>query len=463
MPGCYLLGCRVRRILKNSGGRWKKKEMKFKRVDQIARWRLCAGCGACVPGCPNKAITLIDIPEQGIRPIVDSAKCQNCGECVEVCPGIEISHKPFSNQKIPELAQDWGPVLEVWEGYATDSEIRYSASSGGLATALALFCLQRQNTSGVLQICAKPAAPLKNVPVFSKSRAELLACTGSRYSPAAPCEKFDWIQQAPCPCVFIGKPCDVVALRKSQAVNPILNEKVSLAISIFCAGTPATKGTHNFLSVLGVKPEEVEELRYRGNGWPGMAAVKIKGNGEIRQMTYAESLGNIWSTRAQLRCRLCPDSTGEFADISCGDPWYREIEPDELGLSLVLVRTELGRKVLHEAMGAGFIELESAKQEVVAASQKALLNRRRNLFGRLLAMRIMRVPVPRYMGFSLFKSWLDLRAVEKMRSFGGTLSRIVLLGWMRPSKQIVSDTQNPKVEDGDRCLINSKSVCEKWL
>ncbi|MHC4749398.1 MAG: 4Fe-4S binding protein, partial [Planctomycetota bacterium] len=33
--------------------------MQFKRVDQVVGWRLCAGCGACVPGCPNKAITLV--------------------------------------------------------------------------------------------------------------------------------------------------------------------------------------------------------------------------------------------------------------------------------------------------------------------------------------------------------------------------------------------------------------------
>jgi coenzyme F420 hydrogenase subunit beta len=441
---CKRLFARVtdRRILENSSSRWKKIKMQFKRVDQVVGWRLCTGCGACVPGCPNKAITLVDILEQGIRPIVDPSRCQKCGDCVKVCPGIEVSHEPFEHQIMPELRQEWGPIMEVWEGYATDSQIRYNGSSGGLVTALALFCLEKQNASGVLHIGTRPEVPLKNVAVFSKSKQELLASTGSRYSPAAPCEKLGWIQQASSSCVFIGKPCDVVALRKSQAVNPVLNEKVNLAISIFCAGTPATEGTYNLLSVLGVKPEEVEELRYRGCGWPGMTTVKIKGcDGEIRQMTYAESLRTIWSTRAQLRCRLCPDSTGEFADISCGDPWYRKIEPDELGSSLVLVRTELGRRILHEAMEAGFIELESVRPEMVAASQKSLLNRRRNLFGRLLAMRIMCIPVPCYTGFSLFRSWLELRVLQKIRSFGGTLTRIILHGWIRPMRQSSQTTK----------------------
>ena len=61
-----------------------------------------------------------------------------------MCPGIEIAHQPSHNKIIAELNQSWGPVLEVWEGYATDPEIRYKGSSGGAATALALYCLEKK-------------------------------------------------------------------------------------------------------------------------------------------------------------------------------------------------------------------------------------------------------------------------------------------------------------------------------
>lgn len=441
-----------------------KRARDFTRIDQVVEWRLCAGCGACVPGCPNRAVTLADIHDQGLRPVVDSAKCRKCGGCVEVCPGIEISHRTFNDQAMPELSREWGPVLEVWEGHATDPRIRYDGSSGGVATALALFCLEKQAASGVLHIGAKEGTPLENVAVFSTSRAELLARTGSRYSPAAPCEKFEWIQEARCPSVFIGKPCDVVGLRKSQAVNTMLNDKVSLAISIFCAGTPATEGTYNILSVLGVKPEEAEELRYRGCGWPGMTVVRMKGgSGRTRQMTYEESWGDILSNYAQFRCRLCPDSTGEFADISCGDPWYREIEPGEQGWSLVLARSERGREILQEAMKAGYVKLESVGPSTVPRSQRALLTRRRHLWGRLLMMRMMRVPAPRYTGFSLFRSWLRLPAVEKLHSLAGTLKRIVLRGWTRPLKPIVKPDGSREANDAESPLMNldeSESQCK---
>jgi len=225
------------------------------------------------------------------------------------------------------------------------------------------------------------------------------------------------------------------------SVNPVMLlhfEKVSLAVSIFCAGTPATNGTYQILSTLGVKPEDAGEIRYRGCGWPGVTMVKIKGDSnETRQMPYEESWGNILSHYSQFRCRICPDSTGELADISCGDPWYREIKPDEPGWSLVLVRTERGREILKRAMKDGYVKLQSVAPDMLPRSQKALLARRRHLWGRLLMMKMMRIPVPRYVGFSLLRNWLRLSAVDKVRSLVGTLKRIVMRGWARPLKPVV--------------------------
>jgi coenzyme F420 hydrogenase subunit beta len=255
----------------------------------------------------------------------------------------------------------------------------------------------------------------------------------------------NWIQESIAPCVFIGKPCDIVALRKSEAVNAKLNNKVGLAISIFCAGTPSTAGTYKLLDALCVKPEDVKEVRYRGRGWPGMTTVKTKDNGEIRQMSYEESWGGILSNYGQFRCRLCPDSTGELADISCGDPWYRKPESGEPGMSLVLVRTEKGRNFIEEAMTAGYVQLQRADPSALPLSQKSLELRRRHLWGRLLAMRLFLIPVPKYKGFHLFSNWRRLSAGGKVRSVLGTIRRIVTRNWWRAlprhSKGVSQDIQ----------------------
>ncbi len=409
--------------------------MNFRRVDNIVEWRLCSGCGACVPTCPNKAISLIDVFEQGIRPRVDITKCQGCGKCIEVCPGIGLSHSKFDEKTIGELRQSWGPVLEIWEGYAADPEIRFKGSSGGAATALALYCLEKEKMKGVLHIGSDSKQPLSNIPVFSRNREDLLRCTGSRYSPAAPCEKFDWISQADGECVFIGKPCDVAALRKFQKLHPEFNTKIGLTISIFCAGTPSTAGTHKLLDSLGVKAEDVDEIRYRGCGWPGMTSVTSNGDArEKHQMTYEKSWGDILCNYVPFRCRMCPDSTGEFADISCGDPWYKKSTADEQGQSLVLGRTKQGCRIINDAATAGYIKLREVDHRVLPLSQKWLQNRRSHLFGRLLTMRMFLMPVPSYNGFSLRENWLKLSVTEKLYSIAGSLKRIITRGWIRPLK-----------------------------
>ena len=85
-------------------------------------------------------------------------------------------------------------------------------------------------------------------------------------------------------------------------------------------------------------------------------------------------------------------------------------------------------------MEAGYIKLERVDTSVLPRSQKALLKRRRHLCGRLLMMRIMRVPAPRYTGFFLFRNWFRLPIFEKFRSFAGTLKRIILRGLNKPLK-----------------------------
>ncbi len=402
-------------------------------VQDVVSWRLCLGCGACISACPEGALTLIDVEEDGLRPKVSPGKCAGCGECIRVCPGVGIETSHSDGQPIRELHAAWGPVLEVWEGCAGDPEIRFHGSSGGIATALSLFCLERRQMAGVLHIGPDSGNPLANTAVVSRNRAELMVRTGSRYAPAAPCTGLASLTAGGRPYVFVGKPCDAAAVRKWQAVNEESRGRIGVVISIFCAGTPSTRGTKRILEKLSVRPDEVMDIRYRGRGWPGRTAVRTNGTSQgERSMSYEESWGDILSKHTQFRCRLCPDSTGQPADISCGDPWYRSVEPDDPGRSLVLVRTDVGRAIVREAMTAGYVQLERVGPDTLPKSQRALLRRRQHLWGRLLAFRVFRVPVPRYRGFSLLTNWRALPARDKMRSLFGTVCRIHQRKWNKP-------------------------------
>ncbi len=401
-------------------------------IADVAKWRLCCGCGMCVPSCPNGAVQLVDIEDQGLRPAVDSAACRQCGRCLAVCPGVGLAADAFPAQAIAELADEWGPVLEVWEGYAADDQIRFEGSSGGVATALSLFCLERQDFGGVLHIGPAADRPLTNVPGISRSREELLTRVGSRYAPAAPCAGVALLEASEKPYVFAGKPCDVAALHKWHHSEFGAQNHIGLTISIFCAGTPSTRGTRKILETLGTRREDVAAFRYRGCGWPGEAAATLKSPpGGERRMTYAKAWGEILTGYVCLRCRLCPDATGHFADISCGDPWYRTSDGSDPGRSLVLVRTERGRQIVREAMRAGYVHLEQADPKILPASQLSLREKRRQLWGRLSIMSMMGVPVPWYNDFPLLGNWLRLPVGQKVRSLLGTVRRV----WVRKLRQ----------------------------
>jgi coenzyme F420 hydrogenase subunit beta len=204
-------------------------------------------------------------------------------------------------------------------------------------------------------------------------------------------------------------------------------------LSFFCAGTPSTKGTLDLIAELGARPDDAKDLHYRGNGWPGRFRLTLRDQPQPRSLSYDESWSKLTRHRP-LRCNLCPDGLGRFADISCGDAWDR-FDQDDFGRSLIVVRTERGRRILHSAARAGYVTLGAAAPPRLQRAQQNLLKRRRELFGRLLALRLLAIPIPSYRGFGLFGAWSVSGVRVWFTSIAGTLSRGIRNGWLKRAKK----------------------------
>jgi coenzyme F420 hydrogenase subunit beta len=398
--------------------------MKFKRVDEVSRQRLCMGCGTCVAVCRRQAISLSDISDIGLRPVINTVLCNSCGLCVKVCPGISLTAPNVICESPVQFNKEWGRVFDVWEGYAADEEIRFKGASGGAVTALAAYMIESHSADSVLHIDCEKGHPLTNIPVLSRSRAELVGRTGSRYSPAAPCSRIREVADGTERIVFVGKPCDIAGLSKLAALESNIAKKVLLKISIFCAGTPTTEGTEALLKQLKLLPQDVEQIRYRGYGWPGNVLAKMH-DGQTREMTYENAWGGILSNYDQFRCSLCPDTSGEFSDIACADAWHRPRTDFQTGWSIIVAKTETGKMAIRNAIDAGYITANRLEPSVLDIAQRNLLSRRRDVWGRLQVMRFLGLARPSFEGFYLLESWRLLNIRRKLKCWYVTVKHII--------------------------------------
>jgi coenzyme F420 hydrogenase subunit beta len=381
-------------------------------------------------------VRLFDFLEEGIRPVVEAADCGSCRDCLVVCPSLQSDFRSAdlrTGSDPPDSGtKQWGPVVALWEGHATDPEIRFKGSSGGALTALSAYCVEVLGMHGVLHIAQDPDDPVRNRTRLSRTREELLAATGSRYSPASVCNGLGLVEASPAPCVVIGKPSEIAAVRNARKLRPELHRKVGVTMSFFCAESPSTLGTVALLEKLGVEPGSVSSLRYRGHGWPGHFAPTRAGDRDpCQKLTYRESWGVLQAYRPW-SVQLWPDGTGESADISCGDPWYEEPDGKNPGFSLVVARTERGREIIEGAMAAGYLTLKPAEKWKLAKSQSGLLAKKGAIWGRRLAMRLLGLPVTRLEGLDLWHCWKLLSVGEKLRATLGTVRRVLTRKLYRP-------------------------------
>ena len=341
----------------------------------------------------------------------------DCRACLDVCPAVQSD---FSKSE-----DDWGPSVELWEGHASDPEMRFKGSSGGVLTALGAYCVEVLGMSGVLHIGQDADDPIRNRTRLSRSRDELLSAAGSRYSPASVCNGLGLVEQAAAPCAVIGKPSEIAAVVNARKLRPRLDEQVGVTLSFFCAESPSTGGTTALLEKMGVAPTTVGDLRYRGHGWPGEFAPTRRGDASpCGKMSYQESWAFLQAHRPW-SVQLWPDGSGELADISCGDPWYETPDGRNPGSSLVVARTARGREIVQGAMDAGYLTLKPAKLWKLDGSQSGLLRKKGAVWGRLLALRLFGLPTPEFHRLRLFNLWLKLPLNDKLRATLGTIRRII--------------------------------------
>lgn len=392
-------------------------------LKRVMAGHLCSGCGGCAAIAPEK-IEMALLPPGYLRPVQRMVLSEEEERGVAaICPGLLVDQDADGRPDDPL----WGPYLGVWTGHATDPELRHAASSGGALSALLVHLLESGAVEFVLQTAADPENPVGNRTVLSRSAAEIIEASGSRYAPSAPLDGIDEHLAAGRRFAFVGKPCDVSALRQMARFDPRVDACIPVMLSFFCAGVPSQSGAEEVLERLGALPDQVSGFRYRGNGWPGAAVATLRDESE-RRMSYHDSWGGILSRHVQFRCKICPDGTGGLADLVCADAWECDdagypLFDEADGISLVLARTKTGQALLNDAVKAGRLSVDAFRLQDITPIQPGQRERKRALIARLAALALLLRPFPRYRGFNLFAAARQNRMRVLARNFIGTALR----------------------------------------
>ncbi len=380
----------------------------------------CIGCGLC----QSEGIAKLNRNEKGFYyPSKEDINRETESFFEKVCPSSGQQLKFFDTTSI------WGKREQIYAAYATEKDVRRKASSGGVLTALCSYLLREKKVDGIIHVGVADGSPFETKCYCSTTVEEVVSRCGSRYAISAPLLELSTLVEEGRRYAFIGKPCDIIALRGfMQNENKYSN--IIYLLSFFCAGLPSNEANRLLLKRLGCEEEKCSRLTYRGEGWPGCATAEDE-EGKKHTMSYSESWGGILGRDVNPYCKFCMDGIGEMADISCGDGWYlnNAMQPDfseREGRNVVFTRSPEGEALFREAVRLGYICAELwEKEEHIKYIQKYQHTRRSTMRVKLLAFRLLGREVPNYSKYVVKCYEKDASVKQRIKIFAGTVKRIL--------------------------------------
>ena len=180
------------------------------------------------------------------------------------------------------------------------------------------------------------------------------------------------------------------------------------AFTFFCAGVPSHTISQSVIGKYGLREDDVTLLRYRGNGCPG--PTRIEAGARAFEQSYDETWSDELSQEIQFRCKICPDATGETADIACCDAW---ITADGLAhgtyenWNAVLPRTKAGLEIFRSALTRGVLRGNEIEAGDLARMQPHQVERKQAVAARRLGAQFAGIAVPAMPSLGIWRAALQ--------------------------------------------------------
>jgi len=319
---------------------------------------LCTACGTCVGVCPKDSLEF-DLARE--EPVL-TGECDSCGICYAACPGADIplpqlDRMLFSRER--RVDDELLGICSGWrKGYATDTQIRKNAASGGCTTALLVYALEKGIIDGAIVAGTDPECPWHPEPVLATTKEEMLAATQSKYALVPNNTLLREVERRGLnKLCIVGLPCHIEGIRKMQMYGKPkkLISHIKFTIGLFCGGNKSYKATEHVIeSILEIPLDSIAKYEYRGGPESQDRMMTFRdGKTEIipREKT-AKSAGIM----PRDRCKGCWDFSSELADVSVGDIFLPLRLVRLPNYTSLITRTEAGEALIDGAEESGYIK-----------------------------------------------------------------------------------------------------------
>lgn len=278
-----------------------------------------------------------------------------------------------------------GRFEAAYVGHVAEAGYRPNASSGGLTSWVAAELLRTCQVDGVAHVApTDPAIGRHFAYRISRSIDELNAGVKSRYYPVELSQVLTEVRRRPGRYAIIGIPCFIKAVHLLRRIDPLIAERVTHTLGLFCGHMKSASMIESFAWQLGTELKQVQAIDYRLKDETRPAnwyrAHLDLFDGDTGEQDWWHLADGDWGAGflQNPACDWCDDVVAETADISFGDAWVEPYSSDGRGTNVVVVRSKPLKKMIEAARADGRLALEQVDAEYVVRTQAAGLRHRRD-------------------------------------------------------------------------------------
>ena len=352
---------------------------------------LCIGCGSCASAEPRAAMEWDRYGQ--LEPKAPRDWLAQPDETFSrQCPfspaaanedAIAIERFPFA----PSADERLGRFETAYVGHVAEPGFREQGSSGGMVSWVATELLRTGAVDGVAHV-VPVTGPHEQGRFFfeyriSRSPEQVGEGAKSRYYPIELTQVLREIRATPGRYAIVGIPCFIKAIHLLRRVDPLIAERVTHTLGLFCGHMKSARFVQSFAWQLGTELERVRAVDYRIKD-PGRPAnwyrahLELADGGTAAQDWWHLADGDWGAGFFQnSACNFCDDVVAETADIAFGDAWVEPYSSDGRGTNVVIVRSPGLARMLSAAIADGRLALEPVDADFIANTQAAGLRHRR--------------------------------------------------------------------------------------